>query len=148
MADIGLNPPKHGNLHSRTGVMTDALASYGALVSYAATGNHADMVTSTTAGDPLTAGVVTNQGDPNNSGLFAVGDEVSVRDLGDAQVQVVAAAYTVGQRIIQSGTAGLGKGYAAETGDLCVVGECLQAITIGTNGGLVSVRLLMQRVKY
>lgn len=148
MADIGLNPPKAGNVHSRTGIMTDALASFGALLSYAATGNHADMVTSTTAGDPLTAGVVTSQGDPNNSGLFAVGDSVSVRDLGDAEVQVVSGTYTIGQRIIQSATAGMGKAYAAETGDLCVVGESLQAITTGTNGQRISVRLLMQRVKY
>ncbi len=148
MADIGLNPPKHGNIHSRTGVMTDALAFYGALVSYAATGNHADMVTSTTAADPLTAGVIQSQGDPNNSGLFAVGDEATVRDLGDAQVAVKAATYAVGDRIVQSTTAGLGGKYGATTGDLCVVGECLQAITIGTDGGLISVRLLMQRVKY
>lgn len=147
MADIGLNPPKAGNLHSRTGVMTDALAFFGAIVVSSGTSGHADMATSTTAGDPLAMGVVTSQGDPNNSGLFAVGDEVSVRDLGDAEVAVKAATYARGDRIIQSTTAGLGKKIAAETGDLCVVGECLQDITIAADGGRISVRVTMQRIK-
>jgi len=88
MADIGLNPPKAGNLHSRTGVMQDALASFGAVVVTSADGTHADMQTTTSAGATGVMGVVTSQGDPNNSGLFAVGDEVSVRDLGDVEIQV------------------------------------------------------------
>lgn len=147
MADIGLNPPKATNVHSRTGIMQDALASFGAIVVAAATGNHADMQTSTNAGDPLAQGVVTSIGDPNNSGLFAVGDSVSVRDLGDAEVQVVAGTYAVGDRIINSTVAGNGKKIGAETGDLMMIGTSLQAITTTSNGQRISVRVLMQRIK-
>lgn len=147
MADIALSPPKASNLHSRTGVMMDALASFGAIVVSAGTGNHAEMQTSTTAGDPLAIGVVTSIGDPNNSNLFAVGDEVSVRDLGEAEVQVVAGTYAVGDRIINSTVAGMGKKIGAETGDLGLIGTSEQAITTSQNGQRISVRLLMQRVK-
>jgi hypothetical protein len=143
MADIGLNPPKATNVHSRTGVMTDALAKFGSIVVQAATGNHADMVTTTSAGATGVQGVVTSIGDPNNSDLFAVGDQVSVRDLGDAEVLVVAGTYAVGDPIITSTTAGAGKKLAAETG-ADIVGYSLQAITLAAVGR-ISVRLNITR---
>lgn len=148
--DIGLNPPKAGNVHSRTGIMNDALAQFGSIVVSYSNINHADMATSTTAGDPTVMGVVTSQGDPNNSGLFAVGDQASVRDLGDTAVLVLGAgaAYARGDRIIQSTTAGVGKKLAGETGDLCMVGEVLQDCTTGAAASqLISVRVNVQRIK-
>lgn len=144
MADIGLNPPKAGNVHSRTGVMTDALASFGAVLVSAANGNHADMVTTTSAGATGVMGVVTSQGDPNNNGLFAVGDDASVRDLGDAEVQVVAGTYAVGDPLITSTVAGCAKKRAAETG-ADVLGYSLQAITTSANGQRISARILISR---
>lgn len=143
MADIGLNPPRGQNVHSRTGVMTDALAQFGSILIQAGTGNHADMVTTASAGAAGVQGVVQQQGDPNNSGLFAVGDQVSVRDAGEAQVLVVAGTYAVGDPIITSTTAGAGKKLAAETG-ADVVGFSEQAITLAQTG-LISVRLNIYR---
>jgi hypothetical protein len=143
MADIGLNPPKATNIHSRTGVMQDALAQFGSILVQAGTGNHADMQTTTTAGATGVMGVVTSQGDPNNSGLFAVGDQASVRDLGDAEVLVVAGTYAVGDPIITSTTAGAGKKLAAESG-ADVLGYSLQAITLAATGR-ISVRLQITR---
>lgn len=148
MADINLAPPKATKLHSRTGVMKDALAKFGSIVVSSGTSGHADMSTSTTAGDPLVQGVVASQGDPNNSDLFAVGDEVSVCDLGDQPVLLLGATtYARGDRIIQSTTAGVGKKIAAETGDLCMIGTVLQDVTTGANPQLVSVRVNVQRIK-
>lgn len=144
MADIGLNPPKATKLHSRTGVMTDALAKFGAVLVSAATGNHADMATTTAAGAAAVMGVVTSQGDPNNSGLFAVGEEVSVADLGDVEIQVVAGTYAVGDALITSTTAGCAKKRAAEAG-ADVIGTALQAITTSQNGQRISCRLLISR---
>ena len=152
MADIGLNPPKRGPLHSRTGVIASGGATgaqFGAVVVSSGTASHADVATTTNAGDPLVMGVITSQGDPNNSGAFIAGDEVSIADLGDAQVLCESGTASArGDRMIASSTAGLAKKYGAETGDLCVIGECLQDVTTGANPQLVSVRLLMQRVKY
>lgn len=147
MADIGLNPPKAGNVHSRTGVMKDALAKFGSVLVSSGVGGHADMSTTTTPGDPKATGIVTSQGDPNNSGLFAVGDEASVRDLGDAELLVLGSTtYARGDRLIASATAGVAKKLAGETGDLCLIGESLQDVTTGTNPQRISCRLLMQRI--
>lgn len=142
--DIGLNPPKAGNLHSRPGVMQDALAKFGSLLVKSGTTSHCDMATTASAGAAGGMGVCTSQGDPNNSGLFAVGDEVSVRDLGDAEVLVLAAGatYARGDRIITSTTAGVGKKLASETGLMTIFGEVLQEVVTGAGATQrISVRI-------
>ncbi|MEO9194592.1 MAG: hypothetical protein ABI445_13110 [Polyangia bacterium] len=142
---VNINAPRASKLHSRTGIMLDALAQFGAVVVSSGALGHANMATTTTAGDPLVAGVVTSQGDPNNSGLFAIGDEVSVTDLGDVLV-LVAGGTTLarGDRLIAAATPGLAKKLAAET-NVCVLGESLQDVTTGALPQLVSCRLQLQR---
>lgn len=148
MADIGLNPPKAGNLHSRTGVMADALAKFGSVVVPSGSTGHADMATTTSAAAAKVSGVVTSQGDPNGSGLFAVGDEVSVRDAGDVEILVLGSqAYLKGDKLITSTTAGVAKILASETGVLCLIAECLEDVTTGTNPQRISARLMLQTVK-
>jgi hypothetical protein len=144
MADIGLNPPKAHNLSSRTGVMGDALAKFGSVLVAVAAGGHADMQTTTSAGATAVQGVVTSQGDPNNSDLFAVGDEVSVRDLGFAEVQVVAGTYAVGDPLITSTVAGCAKKRAAETG-ADILGYAEENITTTVNGQRISARISISR---
>lgn len=140
-ADIGLMPSKDFNVHSFTGNTTDALCKYGSIVISSATTDSNAVKTTTTAGDNLVMGVVTDQGDPNNSGLFASGSAVSVRDMGVAEVLLLGSVtYAVGDVIITSTTAGVGKKLASET-TADQLGTCLQAITTGTNPQLVSVRL-------
>lgn len=148
MADVGLNPPYNTKQHCKSGVMKDALAQFGSIVVSSGTSGHADMITSTSLGDPLIEGVVVSQGDPNNSGLFAQGDLVSVCDLGIIPVLLLGSTtYARGDRIIQSSTAGVGKKIASETGDLGLVGICEQDVTTGTNPQLVAVRVLCTRIK-
>lgn len=145
MADIGLNPPSRGILHARTGVCTDALAKFGSVVIQAGTGNHADVVTTTSAGATGVMGVIVSQGDPNNSGLFAVGDQPSVCDLGDVQILVLGSStYAVGTPLITSTTAGVAKALAAETG-ADIIATSLQAVTTGTNPQLISARMIISR---
>lgn len=142
--DINLNPPKAGNLHSRTGTMQDALAQFGSVVVKSGTTGHSDMATTASAGAAGVMGVVTSQGDPNNSGLFASGDEVSVRDAGDVEILVLGStAYARGDRLITSTTAGVAKKVASETGLMTIIAEVLQDVTTGTASQLISARLVM-----
>ena len=149
VTDVGLNPPVRGNIHSRTGQAGTTGMKFGMVVVSAQTANHAEMVLTTTAGDPLTLGVITTQGDPNNSGAFALGDEFSVRDAGDVQVLVDATtALNVGDILIASTTAGQAKKLASETGTtLCILGRSMQKITVGAAAGLVSCRLELSQIK-
>lgn len=142
-ADIKLNPPKRGILHARTGRMVDALAKFGSVLVFSGTNSHVDMATTTSAGAAAVAGVVCQQGDPNNSGLFAVDDEASVQDLGDCQILVLGSvAYARGDKLITSTTAGVAKKLAAETG-ADIIGTVLQDVTTGTNPQLISCRLIL-----
>ncbi len=146
--DIGLNPPKAGNVHSRTGVMQDALAKFGSVVIKSGTTSHCDMATTATASTVGVMGVVTSQGDPNNSGLFAVGDEVSVRDLGDVEILVLGStAYARGDKLITSTTAGVAKKLESETGAMDIIGEVLQEVTTGTLPQRISCRLSISYAK-
>jgi hypothetical protein len=148
MADIGLNPPKRGIVHARTGVMKDANAKFGSVVVASGSSGHADMATTTSAGATGVEGVVCSQGDPNNSGLFASGEEVSVQDLGDCQILVLGStAYARGDKLITSTTAGVAKKLASETGNMTIIGEVLQDVTTGTNPQLISCRLLLSYAK-
>lgn len=145
--DIGLNPPKRGNVHSRTGIMQDALAQFGSVVIASGTTGHADMSTTTTSNTTGVMGVVTSQGDPNNNQLFAVGDEVSVRDLGDVEILVLGGVtYARGDQLITSTTAGVAQKRVSQTGLMDLIGEVLQDVTTGTNPQLISCRLLLQRI--
>lgn len=145
MADIGLNPPTRGIVHARTGVMTDALAKFGSVLVQAGTANHADMVTTTSAGATGVQGVVQSQGDPNNSGLFAVGDTPTVVDQGDVQILVLGGVtYAVGDPLITSTTAGVAKKLAAETG-ADIIAYSRQAVTTGTNPQLISAFMAISR---
>jgi hypothetical protein len=148
MADIALNPPKKGIIHARTGVMVDALAKFGSVLVASGTSSHADMATTTSAAASGVMGVVCSQGDPNNSGLFAVGAEASVQDLGDCQILVLGSTtYARGDKLITSTTAGVAKKLAAETGNMTIIGEVLQDVTTGTNPQLISCRLLLSYAK-
>ncbi len=148
MADIKLMPPKKTVLHARTGVMKDALAKFGSVVIFSGTSGHADMITTTSAASGVVAGVVCSQGDPNNSGLFAAEDEVSVQDLGDAQILVLGGtAYTRGMKLITTTTAGVAGPLASATGAMDIIGECLEDVTTGTNPQLISCRLNIQHAK-
>lgn len=146
--DVGLNPPTRGNVHSRSGVMTDALAQFGTVLITANTANHSEMVTTTSAGTTGVQGVVTSQGDPNNSGLFAVNDIVSVRDQGDAQILVLGGvSYAETDLLITSTTAGVAKKLESETGSMDVIGYPVQKVTTGSASQLISVRLNIHRIK-
>jgi len=148
MADIGLNPPKRGIVHARTGVMKDALAKFGSVLVFSGTAGHADMATTTAAGATAVAGVVVSQGDPNNSGLFAIGDEASVQDLGDCQALVLGSVtYARGDKLITSTTAGVLAKLGSETGNMTVVATVLQDVTTGTNPQLISIRLILSHAK-
>lgn len=143
-ADIGLNPPRSTKVLSRSGIMADALAQFGSVLVSAATTNSAEMQTTTSAGATNVTGVVGSQGDPNNSGLFAIGDEATVVELGDHPVLVLGGTtLAVGDALITSTTAGVCKKLAGETG-ACIVGYSLQAITTGSASQLVSCRLALQ----
>lgn len=148
MADIGLNAPRASNVHSRTGVMTDALAQFGSVLIYSGTSSHADMSTTASAASAKVAGVCTSQGDPNNSGLFAVGDSVSVRDLGDVQILVLPnTAFARGDKLITTTTAGVAGPLGATTGAMDIIGESLQDVTTGALPQLISCRLNIQHAK-
>ncbi len=143
--DIGLNPPKAGNLHSRTGRMQDALAKFGSPVVKSGTTSHCDMATVASAGAAGVLGVVTSQGDPNNSGLFAIDDDVSVRDLGDVEILVLGGvSYARGDRLITSATAGVAKKLASETGLMSIIAEVIQPVTTGTNPQRISAKLVLR----
>lgn len=145
---VGINPPKASNVHSRSGVMLDALAKFGSVVVASGTLGHADVATTTSAGAATVVGVVTSQGDPNNSGLFAVGDVVSLQDLGDVEILVLGSTtYARGDKLITSTTAGVAKKLASETGNMTIIGEVLQDVTTGTNPQLISCRLLLSYAK-
>jgi hypothetical protein len=146
---IGLNPPKAGNRHSFSGRATVTGMKFGMIaVPDTSDGGHDAVKLSTAAGEEPLAGVITSQGDPNSSDAFAVGDEMSIRDEGEAEVLVLGStAYDEGDYIIASNTAGVGKKLESETGVIMLLGRCLQKCTTGTNPQRISVHLLLQLVK-
>lgn len=146
MADIGLNPPRASNIASRTCTMADALAKFGSVVVWSGSSSHADVATTTSAGATSVAGVVVDQGDPNNSGLHASGDDVTVRYLGDVEINVVAGTYARGDKLITSTTAGAAKKLVGETGNMTIIGECLQDIVLA-QAGRVSCKLTLHYAK-
>lgn len=148
MADIGLNPPVKGPTHFKTGIMIDALAKFGSVLVYSGTSGHADMATTTAAAAATVAGVVQSQGDPNNSGLFAVGDEASIADAGPCQILVLGGVtYARGDKLITTTTAGVAGKLGATTGAMDIIAEVLQDVTTGSNPQLISCMLNIQHAK-
>jgi hypothetical protein len=147
MADIAIQSPLGKRVlpgASFEANMKDALAKFGSIVVYSGTSSYADVATTTTAGAPAVAGVISSLGDPNNSGLFASGDNATVQTGGIAQVLVLGStAFSRGDRIVTSTTAGVGKKWVNESVPFTVIGECLQDVTTGTNPQLVPVRLTL-----
>lgn len=146
MADIGLNPPDNRPADFCTVTMTVATGKYGMIV-VPDGAPHADAKITTAAGETKLLGVIVDQGDPNNSGLFATGAQVSVARGG--VVEVLFQNGTViarGDTIIASGTAGMAKVLAAEAKPYDVLGYAEEARTIGAAAGRASVRLHIHTV--
>lgn len=147
MADINLMPPFGQNGHSFAGIVATSTCKYGSVLVDGATGNHADVKQCTSAGETKLVGVCQSQGDPNNSGLFVVGDQVEVRDEGYAEVLFPAGTVIAMEDIIiASATAGHAKVLGAEAKPYMILGRAKQAITIGAAAGLASVKLALEYV--
>lgn len=143
---IGLMPPLARPSDPRTGTLTVATAQYGSVLTMSGTTNHDDIKITTSAGEQP-VGVCTSQGDPNNSGLFASGSQVSYARGGDVEVLMAAGTVlTVGAKIIAGGTAGTAKLLAAETDPYWLLGTSNEDRTIGASAGLASVHLSIQWV--
>lgn len=146
MADIGLFPPYSRVEHATTRTMTVATGKYGMIVVPDGAA-HADAKISVDAGETKLLGVICSQGDPNNSGLFATGANVSVADEGIVEVLFPAGTVIArGDTIIASGDNGHAKVLGAEGKPYDVLGYAEQGITIGAAAGYASVRLQIHTV--
>ncbi len=147
MADLALYPfAAEKDLHSFTATTADAVCKKGSLVAWSGSTDSSAVVATTSAGQNLLAGVVTDQGDPNNSGLFASGVNVSVRDMGVVDVLCLGGVtYARGDILIATTTTGVaGKYTSGSTYDQ--LGVVMQEITTGSSVQLVSCRLnIMKR---
>lgn len=147
MADINLTPPFCRPGKSQAGIVATGTVKYGYVLVDGATAAHADVKPCTSAGETKLVGVCTSQGDPNNSGAFATGDQVDVAYDGDAEVMFPAGTVIAMEDIIiASATAGHAKVLGAEAKPYMVLGRAKQAITIGAAAGLASVRLQIEHV--
>lgn len=137
-ADIGLMPQGNRSISFSTYNTTDALCKKGSVVVSSATSDSSACKTTTSAGANAVLGVIVDQGDPNNSGLFASGSQVSVAEAGEVEILVLGGVtYAVGDILVTSTTAGVAKKIAAEaTADQ--IGSVRQAITTGASPQLIS----------
>jgi hypothetical protein len=144
MPDIGINPVSSGNVHSFTGVATVAGIKFGHVVVAAATANHADAALPAGAGASGVMGIVTDQMGPAGS---AIGDTISVRDAGDAEVFLdTGQSVNVDDVLITGATPGTVKPIGAEAAPYDVVGRSLQKYTNDTGvPSRISCRLGIQR---
>lgn len=144
-ADIGINPFGSDRREFLPGVATVTGIKYGMVViGDTATTNARDVKLPTGAGNTGVRGVVADQGDPNSSSAFAVGDEFGVCIAGVAEVLLVAGGVaTKDAPCITAATAGTVKPVAAESAPYDVVGTFAQ--TYDNSGGgsavLVSVNV-------
>lgn len=148
VTDLGLMPANSRPTFSSTKTMTVATAKYGMLLMDSGTGNHDEAVITTATSSKNIWGVVGSQGDPNNSGLFATGDQVTCVEDGYAEVLfVLGTVITEGDTIVPSSTAGLAttRAVAGPSVPFDVIGYAAQTITIGAAAGLCSVRLRIHR---
>jgi hypothetical protein len=141
--DIGINPFTSDRRGFLGAVATVATIKYGMVViGDTGTTNARDVKLPAGANATLTRGIVADHGDPNNAGLFAVGDEFSVcyDGVGEALLDAGATA-TKDTAACTSATAGTLKN---DTGTGDVVG--IWAQTYDNSGGaaavLVAIRIL------
>lgn len=145
MPDIGLNPPSSGNIHSFTGVATVAGIKFAHVVVAApATPNHTDVALPAGPGAVGVMGIVTDQMGPTGS---AVGDTMSIRDAGDAEVYLdVGQSVGVEDVLITGAAPGTVKSIGNEPAPYDVVGRSLQKYTNDTGApSRISCRLGIQR---
>lgn len=151
VTDIGLMPPYSRPTAWSTKTMTVATGKYGYILKDAGTGNHDETIITTATNAVNVWGVIGSQGDPNNSGLFAVGDQVTCIEDGYAEVMfVIGTVITEGDTIVPSGTAGLATtlAVAGPSVPYDILGYAAQTITIGAAAGLASVRLRVHREEH
>jgi hypothetical protein len=144
MPDIGLNPSSSSNVHSFTGVATVAGIRFGHVVTTAGSANHSDVALPAGAGAIGVMGIVTDQMGPTGS---TVGDTMSIRDAGDAEVYLdVGQSVSVDDILITGATPGTVKPVGTEPAPYDVVGRSLQKHTNDTGGpSRISCRLAIQR---
>jgi hypothetical protein len=147
--DIGTNPPTSDRRSFKGCVATVSGIKYGHVVIFdTGTTNFRDTKLPAGAAATLLKGVVSDQGDPNSSGAFAVGDEFACCDGGEVEVllDAGATAVTKGQPVISSATAGTVKGWTNETA-VDVLGEFTQDYdnSLGSSAVLVSMRVGIYR---
>jgi hypothetical protein len=145
MPDIGLNPPSSGNVHSFTGVATVAGIKFAHVVVAApGTINHADVALPAGAAATAVMGIVTDQMGPTGS---AIGDTISIRDAGDAEVYLdIGQSVNVDDVLITGATPGTVKPVGNEPAPYDVVGRSLQKYTNDTGvPSRISCRLVIQR---
>ena len=116
MADIGLNPP--GTRHDRvvSGVASVAGIKFGdvVLMDVAASGQHAAVTLTATAGASPIKGICVTQTNPTTGS--AIGDPLEICTQGIAEVNLAASTVIVkGDKLITSTTLGAVKKLAAET---------------------------------
>jgi hypothetical protein len=144
--DIGINPPRTDRRESISGVATGAGITYGCVVCFdSGTTNNRDVKLPAGANALLCAGVVQDQGDPNASGAFAVGDEFGICNDGIVEVLVDAGVQVhKGKKACTSATAGTVK---EDTGTGNIVGQFMQDYdnTLGAAPVLVSMKVLIER---
>lgn len=141
--DFGINPPRSDRRVVPGMVATVTGITYGMVVIYdTGTTNFRDVKLPAGAGSISVAGVVADQGDPNNSGQFAVGDEFGACVDGIVEVLLDAGqTATKGAYAITGATAGTVKPIASESAPYSIVGQFMQTATAGSSPMLVSLRV-------
>lgn len=145
--DIGINPPVSDRRRSVGCVATGAGITYGAVVKRdSGTTNFRDTKIAAGANDSLIVGVCQDQGDPNNSGQFAVGDEFGAAIDGDVEILIDTVLVHKGKYGCTSATNGTVK---EDTGTGDVVCQFMQDYdnSAGTGPVLVSARMALANRK-
>jgi hypothetical protein len=147
--DIGINPPVSDRRRTEGCVATVATITYGMVViGDTGTTNFRDVKLPAGAGGTGVRGIVADQGDPNNLGKFATGDEFGVCIDGSAEVLLDAGQIaTKDAPAITGATPGTVKPVAAESAPYDVVGYFDQTYdnSAGSAPVLVSLRVSPQR---
>ena len=147
--DIRINPPRSDREKSKGAVATVTGITYGMVViADTGTNNFRDVKLPSGAGSSSVYGIVSDQGDPNNSGQFAVGDEFSTCYAGIAEVLLDA-----GQTCTKEGwaitgaTAGTVKTVGGESAPYDFVGQFDETYdnSAGATPVLVSLRINIHR---
>jgi hypothetical protein len=145
MPDINLNPFRSDRRLFTAGVATVATIKYGmAVIGDTLTTNASDVKLPAGAGAVGVRGIVADQGDPNNAGLFAVGDSFGICTDGYTEALLDAGQIaTKDAPAITGATPGTIKPVGAEVAPYDIVGTFAQ--TFDNSGGaapvLVSLRV-------